>query len=76
MAVRTVWRFVTYAISHVAEAGVTWEIHCATYGCDESHVADRDDECAEWAMRHAAAKAGHDLFRRTCSDHARVAALA
>jgi hypothetical protein len=71
MAVRSTWRFVNYRITHVAESGVTWEIFCATHGCDESQTAETDEVCAAWAMRHTAAS-GHALFRRTCSDHALV----
>ncbi|TVZ89390.1 hypothetical protein FB157_11378 [Streptomyces sp. BK340] len=71
MPARSVWRFVNYTISHVSEAGVTWEIFCATFGCADSHIADRDKKCSEWAMRHTA-KTDHELFRRACTDHARV----
>ncbi|MFD5793755.1 hypothetical protein ACFWIO_09485 [Streptomyces diastatochromogenes] len=71
MPARSVWRFVNYTINHVSEDGVTWEIFCSTYGCEGSHIADSDEQCSDWAMRHTA-KTGHALFRRSCSDHARV----
>ena len=71
MTTRSAWRFVNYTFTHVAESGVTWEIFCATPDCDESQAAETDEVCAGWAIRHTAAS-GHDLFRRTCSDHVLV----
>ncbi|WP_371671192.1 hypothetical protein OG985_28375 [Streptomyces sp. NBC_00289] len=68
---RSVFRFVDYTINHVPEGGVIWEAHCGPGGCDWSAQSDSDEETSKAAIRHTA-ETGHNLFRRTVSDHASV----
>ncbi|MFE7241701.1 hypothetical protein [Streptomyces sp. NPDC057580] len=68
---RSVFRFVDYIIQHEPLGEVTWEVFCATYGCEETSITDSDQRSSEWAMRHTAAT-GHALSRRVCTDHAKV----
>ncbi|NEW76248.1 DUF7848 domain-containing protein [Streptomyces rhizosphaericus] len=69
---RSVMRFVSHTIRHVADGGVTFEAFCATPDCGEESGPQEDQEAAQqWCLRHTG-RTGHDLFRRVTTDHARV----
>ncbi|MGW1705621.1 hypothetical protein ACWCP8_08765 [Streptomyces sp. NPDC002206] len=65
------FRFADCTIQHEPLGGVTWKVFCATYGFEETSITDSDQRSSEWAMRHTAAT-GNGLFRRACTDHAKV----
>ncbi|WP_443069157.1 DUF7848 domain-containing protein [Streptomyces sp. NBC_01278] len=72
MTTRAVYRFVSHAIRHVPEGGVTYEAFCVTDGCQaESGPHDKQEAAQDWALRHTGST-GHDLFRRVFTDHAKV----
>ncbi|WP_351223999.1 hypothetical protein [Streptomyces sp. NPDC002133] len=69
---RAVLRYVEHTIRHVPDGGVTAEVFCVAYGCDESSGPEGDpNDAQEWALRHTG-RTGHDMFRREYTDHARV----
>ncbi|MGW7108714.1 DUF7848 domain-containing protein [Streptomyces xanthophaeus] len=73
MSSRDVFRYVRHTIRHAPEGGVTYEAFCAAYRCGaESGPQDDQKAAHDWALRHTG-RTGHDLFRRVCTDHARVA---
>lgn len=64
------YRFVPHTIRHVPEGGVIAEATC--FECEAtSGPMDSPDAAQDWALAHTG-RTGHDLFRRTYSDHARV----
>jgi len=72
MSPRTVMRYVKHTITRAPEGGITAELFCMTYGCGESSGPQGDpNDAQDWALRHTG-RTGHDLFRRECTDHARV----
>ncbi|WP_073762585.1 DUF7848 domain-containing protein [Streptomyces sp. CB02923] len=69
---RTVMRYVAHTIRPVPDLRVEARAFCLASGCSqESGLRDDPDEAQDWALRHTG-RTGHDLFRRTFSDHARV----
>ncbi|MGV4984455.1 DUF7848 domain-containing protein [Streptomyces sp. NRAIS4] len=71
--VKAVLRYVNHTIRHTPEGGVTAELFCAAYGCDESSGPQGDpNDAQDWATLRHAGRTGHDLFRREYTDHARV----
>ncbi|MFD4413681.1 hypothetical protein [Streptomyces sp. NPDC058476] len=70
---RAVLRYVEHTIRHVPEGGWIFELFCVTPDCEEdSGPQDSQEAAQDWALRHTGRNAGHDLFRRVVSDHARV----
>lgn len=72
MSSRAVYRHVLHTIRHVPEGGVIYEAFCVTAGCGAaSGPHDEQEATQDWALRHTG-RAGHDLFRRAVTDHAKV----
>ena len=70
---RAVLRYVDHTIRQAPEGGVTAELHCTAYGCEESSDPQGDPEVAQdWALRHTGMNPDHGLYRREFTDHARV----
>ncbi|WKX71828.1 hypothetical protein [Streptomyces sp. XD-27] len=69
---RTVMRYVRHRIRHEPEGGITAEAYCVTVGCGVESGPQGDLDAVQlWCLRHTG-RTGHDLFRRVCTDHARV----
>jgi hypothetical protein len=69
---RTVMRYVAHTIRPVSDAGVIARTFCMSSGCgQDSGPRDDPGDAQDWALRHTG-RTGHDLFRRTFTDHARV----
>lgn len=69
---RTVMRFVEHVIRHAPEGGVTYEAFCTAPGCAaESGPQEEQEAAQDWCLRHTG-RAGHSVFRRVVTDHARV----
>lgn len=69
---RIVYRLVPYTVWHVPQGGTLHEMSCMAPYCDATsgpriHPAAAQD----WAARHTG-RTGHDLYRRTVTDHTRV----
>ncbi|MEV2228804.1 hypothetical protein AB0H69_09545 [Streptomyces phaeochromogenes] len=68
---RSVYRFVEHTIRHAPEGGAIFELFCAT--CPETSGPQvQQDTAQDWALKHTARNATHDLFRREVTDYARV----
>lgn len=70
---RTVLRFVNHTIRHEPDGGMTYELFCTHPDChEESGPQELQNTAQDWALRHTGRNPDHDLFRRVCTDHARV----